>query len=106
MCDEEHDMSRVMDGIGLAGSALIAASFVPQTIKVVRTGHADGVSPWFMGIVMASSVMMISYGAYFRLVPVVVANVSVGINSAVILFYSLRGERAREDEVVLQRDIL
>ena len=99
-------MDRIMDGVGLVGSAFIAASFVPQTIKVVRTGHADGVSVWFMGIVMASSVMMISYGAYFQLVPVVVANVSVGINSSVVLFYLLRGGRAREDEAVPRRDTL
>ena len=80
-----------MEYVGLTGGALIAISFIPQTVKVLRMGHAEGVSPSFIGIIFLSSAMMMSYGIYFSLIPVIVANASVGLNSIVILFYLFKG---------------
>ena len=84
--------------VGLAGGGMIAISFIPQTVKVLRTGHAEGVSPSFIGIIFLSSIMMISYGMYFSLLPVIIANVSVGVNSVVIIFYLGKGNGVRVGE--------
>ena len=81
------DISKGVEYMGLAGGGMIAISFIPQTVKVIRTGHAEGVSPLSIGIIFLSSTMMIFYGVYFSLLPVIIANASVGVNSAVILFY-------------------
>ena len=89
------DVDTCVEYVGLAGGGMIAISFIPQTVKVLRTGHAEGVSPSFIGIIFLSSIMMISYGMYFSLLPVIVANVSVGVNSVVIIFYLCKGNGVR-----------
>ena len=89
------DTDTCVEYMGLAGGGMIAISFIPQTVKILRTGHAEGVSPSFIGIIFLSSIMMISYGMYFSLLPVIVANVSVGVNSVVIIFYLGKGNGVR-----------
>ena len=87
------DIDTCVEYIGLGGGGMIAISFIPQTIKVIQTGHAEGVSPSFIGIIFISSTMMITYGIYFSLIPVVIANASVGFNSVVILLYLFKSHK-------------
>jgi uncharacterized protein with PQ loop repeat len=85
------DADTCVEYMGLAGGGMIAISFIPQTVKILRTGHAEGVSPSFIGIMFLSNAMMILYGVYFSLIPVIIANASVGLNSVVIMFYLCKG---------------
>lgn len=50
---------RLLTVLGWVGSMAFALSALPQTILVVRQGHADGMDPAFLGLWFLGEICMI-----------------------------------------------
>ena len=82
-------MDEFIKTLGLVGSACVGVSLVPQVSRTVKAGHADQISPTMIGLMTFASISMVVYGCYFRVLPVVIANGSVGLNALTILYYKI-----------------
>ena len=78
---------QLIDYIGLIGSCTIGLSFIPQTYKIIKNKDISSISLTFIIINILSSFLMIIYGLYFIIIPMIIANSSVFINNLIILFY-------------------
>ena len=83
-------MDEVIEVIGLAGSCLIGLSFIPQTYKTIKENDTKNISFSFMGLSLLSASMMVTYGVYYEILPMIISNGSVVINCVVIFSYMVR----------------
>lgn len=78
--------SAAVDGVGYAGTALLAVVYVPQVWRSVRDPAASlAVSPWTLGLQLASNACFVAYAAMLRQWPVLVASACVVAGSAAVL---------------------
>ena len=82
-------MSKIVHYIGIAGSIGIALSLFPQTYKTVRTGEMKDLSISFVMITMVSASCQLVYGCYFKILPMIIANVCVMANTFVLMIYRI-----------------
>ena len=80
-------MDNIINIVGLCGSILIGASFVPQTYKTIKNGETKDLSYAFMFLNITSASLMCIYGFYYKIIPVIISNGSVTLNCLIILFY-------------------
>ena len=76
--------------IGLLGSALICFSYFPQTYKTIKKGRTKDLSYGFMVLNIMAGSLMLFYGVYYKIIPMIIANGSVIINSIIITIYMIR----------------
>jgi uncharacterized protein with PQ loop repeat len=81
-------MDKTIKNIGLLGSIMVSIMFIPQTIHTIRTDKTKDLSKIFLFLSLISSLLMMIYGFYFIIIPVIIANISVFLNASVLLFYS------------------
>lgn len=74
-----------IDIIGISGSVGIAISFFPQTYESIKKKSTDGLSIKFILLILLSSVSMDIYSFYYRIVPMIITNVCVSLNSFMLL---------------------
>jgi len=74
-----------VDIIGLIGSISIGLSFIPQTYKTLKTNTIKSTSFLMFFITSLASVCMIIYSVYYKVLPMLIANVSVLTNSSIIM---------------------
>ena len=74
-----------VDIIGLIGSISIGLSFIPQTYKTLKTNTIKSTSFLIFFITSLASVCMIIYSVYYKVLPMLIANVSVLTNSSIIM---------------------
>ena len=74
-----------VDIIGLIGSISIGLSFIPQTYKTLKTNTIKSTSFLMFFITSTASVCMIIYSVYYKVLPMLIANVSVLTNSSIIM---------------------
>ena len=74
-----------VDIIGLFGSISIGLSFIPQTYKTLKTNTIKSTSFLMFFITSTASVCMIIYSVYYKVLPMLIANVSVLTNSSIIM---------------------
>tara|TARA_B100000073_G_C23610835_1_gene524434 strand:- start:489 stop:800 length:312 start_codon:yes stop_codon:yes gene_type:complete len=74
-----------IDIIGLIGSISIGLSFIPQTYKTLKTNTIKSTSFLMFFITSTASVCMIIYSVYYKVLPMLIANVSVLTNSSIIM---------------------
>lgn len=72
--------------IGYAGGLLIGSMQIPQIYHTKKSGKVKDLSIYSVCMNFLAAVAMITYGTYFRLYPVLIANCSVAICD-IILFY-------------------
>lgn len=80
-------MDTIINIIGLCGSVLIGASFIPQTYKTIKNNNTKDLSYAFMLLNISSASFMCIYGVYYKIIPIMIANSSVIINCIIILIY-------------------
>ncbi len=80
-------MDEVIEVIGLAGSCLIGLSFIPQTYKTIKENETKDISVGFMGLSLLSASMMVTYGVYYEILPMIISNGSVVVNCIIISTY-------------------
>ena len=74
-----------IDIIGISGSVAIAVSFFPQTYTSIKKKSIDGLSIKFILLVLFASISMDIYSFYYQIIPMIIANVCVTLNSFVLL---------------------
>ena len=81
-------MTKIIDIIGLLGSIMIGISLIPQTIKTIKDDDKS-ISIPFVFITLISSILMIIFAIYYFIIPMLIANTSVFINTLIILIVTL-----------------
>lgn len=79
----------IIDLLGIIGGSLVGISFIPQTYKTITTNKSEDLSKIFIFINIAASTLMLIYGIYYIIIPIVIANGSVFLNNLILLFYVL-----------------
>ena len=74
-----------IDIIGLIGSISIGLSFIPQTYKTLKENTIKSTSFLMFFITSSASLCMVIYSVYYQILPMLVANVSVLVNSSIIM---------------------
>ena len=74
----------IIDIIGLTGSVLVGICFIPQTYKTINSNEIKDISKLFMLLNIISASLMVVYGSYYLILPVIIANGSVLINCCII----------------------
>ncbi len=86
-----------MDAVELVGSIAAALSmftFLPQAIRVIRTGDTAAISLTTYVIVVLSTAIWCVYGVMIASIPVVAANVVNGSFGLFVMFRKLASMRA------------
>ena len=84
-------MTKIIDTIGLLGSIMVGFSLFPQTIKTIKTikEESNSISIYFISITFISSILMIIFAIYNLIIPMLIANILVFINSLTLLIVIL-----------------
>jgi MtN3 and saliva related transmembrane protein len=72
---------------GYIGAFLSAVTFMPQVWLAWKTKSVGDLSLGMLSIVFISVVVWLVYGFYLNLIPVIIANLIVGILSIVLLYF-------------------
>ena len=80
-------METIINNIGLSGSILLGLSFIPQTYKIIKEKQTKNISLIFLILSICSALLMTVYGFYYELLPIILSNILVLINCAIIIFY-------------------
>lgn len=76
--------NEIIDIIGLTGSILVGVCFIPQTYKTINSNDIKDISKLFMMLNIISASLMVVYGSYYLILPIIIANGSVLINCCII----------------------
>ena len=76
--------NEIIDIIGLTGSVLVGICFIPQTYKTINSNEIKDISKLFMMLNIISASLMVVYGSYYLILPIIIANGSVLINCCII----------------------
>ena len=82
-----------MDGIellGLAASALVIISWVPQVAKSIRTRRMKDFSWGMLALLFVSQVMFLSYGVLISSLPVALTNAFTTLFVGILVFLKWR----------------
>ena len=85
-----------VDIIGLIGSISIGLSFIPQTYKTLKENTIKSTSFLMFFITSSASLCMIIYSVYYQILPMLIANVSVFVNSFIIMITYLYKKKILE----------
>ena len=75
------------ESLGFVAGALVTCSLIPQLIRVFRLRSAREISMLFTTLLLLGLILWLTYGVFFRLIPVILWN-AVGIILAVVLLYA------------------
>ncbi|GGO83537.1 hypothetical protein GCM10011348_27550 [Marinobacterium nitratireducens] len=76
--------------IGLAAAFCTTAAFVPQVLRILRTGNVDGISLSMYSIFTLGVLLWLGYGIVLRDLPMILANLVTLILAAAVLGLTLR----------------
>ena len=76
--------------IGLLGLSIISIAFIPQTCLVIKTGKTKDISMIFVALNLTASSLMLYFGIYTRIVPIIISNSSVFINNMIIAVIKIK----------------
>ena len=82
-------MNILILGIGLTGAALTTFSFLPQTIKAIRTKHTKDLSMPMLIMLICGVSCWVTYGILILDIPLIAAN-SVSFLLMVTLYFVKR----------------
>ena len=74
-----------VDLIGLIGSISIALSLFPQSYKTIKEQKVKDLSILFIVITMGGAVCQLIYGIHYFILPMIIANFCVIINTLILL---------------------
>ena len=82
----------IIDLIGLIGSIGISIMLLPQIYKVYKTQETEALSYIFVFLGIISGSLMLIYGIYYYLIPVIVVNICCMTNITILLILKYRIE--------------
>jgi MtN3 and saliva related transmembrane protein len=71
---------------GYLAAALTTVSFIPQVIKIYKTGETNGISLAMYLVFVSGIVMWLLYGIFLGELPIILANAVTLLLSGYILF--------------------
>tara|TARA_B100000524_G_C23641851_1_gene366960 strand:- start:497 stop:778 length:282 start_codon:yes stop_codon:yes gene_type:complete len=86
-------MTKIIDVIGLLGSIMVGVSLFPQTIKTIKTIKEESnnsISLSFLSITFTSSILMSIFAIYYMIIPMLIANILVFINTLILLIVIIK----------------
>lgn len=86
-----------IDIFGLVGSVLIGISLIPQSYKTITSNKTEDLSLFFIVIILIASFFMIFYGIKREVIPILIANGSVAINSLMLLYVKIKSLTNNDD---------
>tara|TARA_B100001063_G_C16705420_1_gene524931 strand:+ start:243 stop:533 length:291 start_codon:yes stop_codon:yes gene_type:complete len=81
------DTSNTIKALGILGSLGVGISLFPQTYKTWKEKEISSISVTYIYITSISSILMVIYGTYFLVYPMIIANLSVFGNTCVLLLF-------------------
>ena len=70
---------------GYIGSSLIAIMMYPQVYLTIKSKKTRDLSIIFLALNMTAVSFIIPYAFYFNLIPIIIANISVGLCNLVLI---------------------
>tara|TARA_B100001059_G_C17832037_1_gene585286 strand:+ start:481 stop:753 length:273 start_codon:yes stop_codon:yes gene_type:complete len=80
-------MTVLIDSIGIFGSCCIALSLYPQTYKTIKTQSMKDIAIPFVLLTMTGASSQLLYGIYNNVIPMIIANVCVLLNTIILLVF-------------------
>jgi len=71
--------------------------FIPQVLKTIKTNKTDDLSIIFLLMNTIAVLSMIPYSIHFNLIPIMIANSSVGICNSILLYYAIKNNLKKEE---------
>ena len=78
-------MDTYINIIGLLGSVAIALSLFPQSYRTVKEKKVKDLSLLFICITMVGAGCQLIYGIYYDILPMIIANTCVVLNTVILL---------------------
>ena len=78
------------ESLGFVAGALVTCSLIPQLIRVFRLRSAREISMLFTTLLLLGLILWLTYGVFFRLIPVILWNAASTILVAVLLYAKLK----------------
>jgi len=93
----------LIDISGLVSSILICLMFIPEILHVYKHKDAKAISYPFLHLNLLASVLALIYAIDYKVIPMIITNVSAGIFSLILYHFKyvneLKGENQSIDEV-------
>lgn len=86
--------------IGLAAAFCTTAAFVPQVLRILRTGNVDGISLTMYSIFTLGVTLWLGYGIVLRDLPMILANLVTLMLAASVLALTLRKRLQRRRQPI------
>lgn len=81
------ETANTIKALGIIGSLGVGISLFPQTYKTWKEKDISSISVTYIYITSISSILMVIYGTYFLVYPMIIANLSVFGNTCVLLLF-------------------
>ena len=80
--------------LGYVAAVITTASFVPQTLKTIRTKNTEGISFYMYFFFLIGIILWMIYGVLINSWPIILANGFTTIMSSIILGYKIKDMRS------------
>lgn len=87
-----------VDVIGFVAASLVTISFIPQTVRTIKTQDTTGISLWMYVIFIAGMSIGMGYAVLIDRFILFFANLSTILPSLVILFIKIKNVRNGTDK--------
>ena len=75
---------------GLLAAILTSASFIPQALKIIRTGDTESISLPMYVMFVAGVCCWLVYGIVLQMIPIILANLVTLLFSGIVLYFKVR----------------
>ncbi len=82
-------MNILIECVGIFGSCCIALSLFPQTFKTIKTRSMKDIAIPFVLFTMTGAGCQLVYGIYRNVIPMIIANICVLMNTGILLIYKV-----------------
>lgn len=76
----------IINIIGYMGSFFISLNLIPQILTIIKKKSGKNISYFSLTINIIASILMLIYGIYKKLYPIIISNVVIFISCFLILF--------------------
>ena len=82
----------VVDVLGLTSSIIITLMFIPEVTHVYKNSDAKAINYSFLHLNLVASVLALVYSVHYRVIPMIITNVSAGLFSLVMYHFKYVNE--------------
>ena len=82
----------IIDALGLASSIIITLMFIPEVMHVYKNSDAKAINYSFLHLNLVASVLALVYSVHYRVIPMIITNVSAGLFSLVMYHFKYVNE--------------